>query len=178
MRINESWHFVPGECIPVIDASTPLLQVYQRLYAGGHGGFLMDKGNRADSYVKAYELADSILAAMQNNPEKIRDITNKPIGKVIAKLSGNTSNVFVPVDPNAVDADYDESALRFQPERIFRVMAFGQPAGWFLNHETVRGTVTRRVVFLCANDPPHRNADPDHGTCYSCPKLIKTAILE
>jgi len=176
MKLNESPHFVPKERIPIIDASSSFLQVYQQLSASGHGGFLMDKGNRADAYVKAYDLADAVLQEVQHNPEKITDITSKPIGEVIAALPGTAANFLVSVDPVAVDVDYDEHVLQNQKDKVFRVIASGRTDGWFLNHERLHGTLTRRTIFLC--EAGHRNPDPDHGTCYSCPSPIVKTIVE
>jgi len=172
-KLYDSWHFVPHEDIPPIDSSVPFHKVYQLLYMGGYGGFLLGEGDRARIYVKAYELAETALRKVAGDPKKARELTETPIGQVVATLTEAEQKVIVPVPHDPVDIQSDENALRIPEERVFRVTDSGKTTGWYLNHESVRNTTTRRTIFVC--EQGHDNSDPDQGRCYSCPfPIVKT----
>ncbi len=49
----------------------------------------------------------------------------------------------------------------------------GIPAGWYSADDTLLEVIqTPPDTWICTNEPPHKNADPDSGKCRSCGKAL------
>jgi len=178
--LKDSWHFTPVDQIPQIDGLTPFREVYQLLSQSGRGGFLLLDEGKAQNYVKAYELADAVVRHTVKDVnqmtwlsqserdlaliEQFKIISDTSIKEIVRNASRWTP--VVPVDQAPIDVIADEQELRAQDERVFDVQEAGESIGWYLNHETVKHTLTEKPVFICKNG--HRNPNSDHGTCHYC----------
>jgi hypothetical protein len=166
--LRESWHFVALDNVPVIEADTPLHEAYARLGIAGLGGFLLRGPSGTRRYVPAGRFARDVIARGRADRALLRRLTAEPIGRLLAEGVG--TDTLVPVHEAAVSVDIDAESLRRQQETVFDVVLAGSPIGYFMNHESVRETVTRKTRFVCSRG--HSNNDPDHGTCYKCPAPI------
>ena len=164
-NLRSSWHFVPLSEVPAIDGLTPLNEVYAQLSTGGHGGFILLERGKPQHYVRATPFAADVINRAKGNAVLLRELSTAPMAQLVAKGIGAAG--LVPIDVTAVDVEADAEILRRQPERVFDIVESGLSIGWFMNHETVRETTTRKTWWICKNN--HRNSDPDHGTCYFCP---------
>lgn len=173
-NLKESWHFVPAQRIPRIEGSTPFRKVYTQLYGGGCGGFLLTEEGRVTGYVKGYELAQDAITSARGDADRLREITGMPIRRAVIEL--NQAKSLIPVPTVTIDWTSEEGQLRGQPETVFNVTAANDTIGWYLNHETVRETATKKTIFLCTRG--HKNTDPDHGTCSYCPALLDQTTEE
>lgn len=161
--LKDSTHFVSADAIPLVELSTPFREVYSRLSRDGRGGFIVSATDGSRNYVKAYELAEEAIGKAAGDAAKVRRLADASIGQCLQTATG----ALVPVDDHPIDVSADDGSLRQQPERVFAVIEAGRFTGWFLNHESIRDTLTPKTVYVCAQG--HENPDPDHGTCYSCP---------
>jgi hypothetical protein len=166
--LRSSFKFVSAETLPQIESTTTFQEAYSQLSRRKFGGFILSEKGVPRSYVKGLELAEKIIAQASGNHQRLRIYCSQPIGLLIAELAANEA--LVPV----VDAQTsNESELQDRADTVFRVVDGSGFVGWYLNHEGVLETATRKTVFICQQG--HRNADPDHGTCYSCPfPIVRT----
>jgi len=170
--LMSSFHFVPLSDVPVLSDSTPLRAAYSHLAKAGRGGFILERGSTR-TYVKAAQLAAELLQRADTGPEGMTQLADESLGEVLSRGIG--AGGLVPIMEQPVDVDADVAGLTRQPETVFRVVDTGKSVGWFLNHETVRDTMTQKTWWICAKG--HRNPDPDHGTCYSCPgRIVRTEV--
>jgi hypothetical protein len=162
----------------MIDSFTPLREVYAQLSSKDQsGGFFLTEAGRTRSYIKAGYLADEIVKDAKENPDRMRSLSDTPIGQIISNRTRTAQPDWaVPINPDPVDVSNDETSLRSQSPTVFAVIESGTRTGWYLNHESVRDTVTQRTWFICKKG--HRNPDPDHGTCYRCPFPIESTQTE
>jgi CBS domain-containing protein len=170
-------HFYGPRRIITAEGSTPLYKVYQLLDARDTGGLVLTEDGRPTQYVKTSLLASEVVkhamvgiegvgvVSDDDIVERMRQLSDSHISDVIEVIGAH--DTVVPIDSQPVHSQTNPSSLKEQPDRVFRVMDGDVLVGWYLNRKTVAETVTRKVWFVCRNG--HKNADPDHGTCYRCP---------
>jgi hypothetical protein len=168
--IKSSWKYLAQEKLPRIDSSTPFKDVYSQLDRSGSSGFLLTNRGEIQAYIKAHQLAATIVQQAQSDADLQRTYSTESIGNLIDRFPGSRVPV-APVPPGA-----DEAALHQAGETVFEISEDDRAIGWYLNHETVRDTATKKTVFIC--QVGHRNPDSDHGTCYSCPFPIVSTATE
>lgn len=188
--LKDSYHFVTATDLLRINGQTHFQEVYKQLNDAGQGGFLLIDEGKAQTYVNAYNLADTVVRRAVKEVERnysiphsqlnhrLKDSTD-PSTTMLANLMQAISQtpireivqdirnwIFIEIDETAVDVDAEETALQNQDDKVFEVYESGQPVGWYLNHERVRDTTTEKPVFICSNG--HPNPDTDSGRCYRC----------
>lgn len=170
--ITEEWKFITMDKLPHIEGNTSFQQVYAQLSRRGFGGFILSQNGELVNYVKGPVLATEVVRRANGDAQVLRRYSDETIANVIAEIS--TPSVLVPIlspQPGATEAQ-----LRNHSDAVFRIVGPDGSVGWYLNHEDVRTTATTKTVFICKNG--HRNSDPDHGTCYSCPFPITRTETE
>jgi hypothetical protein len=150
--------------------------VYKILWGKNAGGFVLAEGGAARSYVKAGEMASAVIGMTDHDPNKLNKYCVMPIGQLLSIVLTSHPLAIVPLVPGPVTINSDESQLQNRPDAVFSVTDKDHQVGWYLNHEDVRKTATKRIVFICTNG--HRNSDPDHGSCYQCPAAIDRSETE
>ena len=165
--LRNSWKYLADERLPRLDTATTFREVYSQLNRSGCSGFILSAKGEVEGYVKASELAEQVVQKANGDAQTLRTYSNEPIGKIVSEFK----TMLVPVQLAATDAT--ESVLQNTGDTVFRIFETDGTAGWYLNHEGVLATATKKTVFICTNG--HRNPDPDHGTCYRCPfPIIRT----
>ena len=169
MRIlDKKEHFVSIQDMPSFGVSTPILDVYRKLAEAKRGGFILNDGEK-QLFVKAGDLATKTMLGsppavrrmVAELQETIGDLCNTPgLGAAIIPLE--TASVKVEDDPTPLQDEVED--------KVYAVTSIDGSVGYFLNHEAVADPATKRLYFVCTNN--HRNPDPDHGYCYSCPAKI------
>lgn len=173
--VKDSSHFLAQDHIPRIESSVPFGRVYEELGARGVSGFILVEAGRPKGYVRASQLAVVAVNKVSKDSGVMEQLTHTSIGRVVSEHVNESPQVLVHLHPSRVDARNEERDLQTQVEKVFEVDEFGTQLGWYLNQENIRDTLTEKTFFLCANG--HRNVDPDHGTCYSCPfPIIGTEV--
>jgi hypothetical protein len=160
-QLSNSWKYLAHDRLPRMDTTTSFREVYSQLNRSGNSGFLLSANGEVRGYVKAYELATEVVQRANGDAQALRTYSSEAIGELIAEFGVP----LVPVLP--ADEDATESLLYQKGETVFRIKEANGRLGWYLNHEGVRETATKKTVFICSNG--HRNPDSDHGTCYRCP---------
>ncbi len=168
-------HYVPGAEMLQVEISTPYHEVQRLTSERQQGGFVVTDHGRPRWYVKAAPLAEVLVSKAAGMAGGLERVSILPVGEVLELSVSQSAAPMLPVD-TAVDMGADPSPLQNQDDAVFLVTRKGKPVGFFLNHETLRETLTHRVWFLCTNH--HRNPDPDHGTCYHCPFPIVGTEVE
>jgi hypothetical protein len=171
-KLYDSLHFVPGDALPEIEDGLSPRDVFKVLEAHPSGGFVLTNDGVAQCYVKAAELA----GALQRLSADSSSIWDSPMSIVVERV--RETDPIVPVDPLQVSADEEESRLTAQPPKAFRVADSSGRIGWFLNHESLRVTQTRRVRFVCDGKEKHKTYDPDHGDCPKCRGRLSIEITQ
>lgn len=167
--IKSSWKYIAQDKLPRIDSSTTFKDVYSQLDRSGSSGFLLSNRGEIQAYIKAHQLAATIVQQAQGDPTLLRTYAAERIGNLIERFPGSQVPVAAP-PPGA-----DETVLQQAGETVFEISEDDRTIGWYLNHEPVRDTATKKTVFICQMG--HRNPDADHGTCYRCPfPIVSTAI--
>jgi hypothetical protein len=160
------------DAFPTFDQSTPVLDAFQALAQHDLGAFIY-KAPGAEYLVRADRLATHLFGKDKEIPW-LRKTTVLPLGRVLS--AGGKWGLRVqsaPLEPTTDPSPFQS----LDQDLVFQVVgAEGGRLGWFLNHETVLEPATRRVFFKCENG--HRNPDPDHGTCYSCPAKIVGPVTD
>ena len=168
--LKNSWKYLTQEKLPRIDTGTIFKEAYAQLNRSGSSGFLLvDKGDLR-GWIKADRLAQAIVKEAKGDAERLRELSAEPIGKVVERLAPTVLVTVTDAPPNATEVMLDDVV----EETVFRIAEADGTTGWYLNHETVREAATKPTVFVC--QVGHRNPDPDHGTCYSCPFPIVGTI--
>lgn len=168
--LKNSWKYLSQEKVPRIDTATTFKEVYTQLHRTGSSGFLLSNRGEIQGYIKAHELASTVVQQAQGDAKLLRDYSAEPIGKLIDQFPASR----VPVAPTPPGAD--ETVLYRSGETVFEISEDDRTIGWYLNHETVRDTATKKTVFICQMG--HENPDSDHGTCYRCPfPIVSTATV-
>lgn len=165
--LKRSWKYLAQEKLPQIDSGTTFMQTYSQLSRTGCSGFLLTDKGQLRGYVKAHVLADAVLKQSNGDAQRLREYSAEQIGAVVDKVGASLVSV-APIPRGATEATLEKMG-----ETVFQVIDLDGSTGWYLNHETIRDTATRKTVFICSNG--HRNPDSDHGTCYSCPfPIVRT----
>lgn len=172
MSLKTTEHFIDPDRIITVDETTPLYRVYQQLADRQKGGVILTEAGRPTNYVKAAQLAEIVVQQAHGEVKVLRALSDCAIREVVKKPESRVA--VVPVDTISVDVNADPLPLQQQAERVFEVKENNVFVGWFLNHEGLVATTTRKTQFVCTNG--HENPDPDHGTCYQCPAALKDVV--
>ena len=161
-------HFISIGDMPSFDVSTPILDVYQKLAEAKRGGFILNDGEK-QVFVKAGDLATKTMIGSPPAVRKMVAELQQTIGD-LCKTPG-LGPAIIPLEEDSVKIEDDPTPLQNVPEdKVYAVTSGDASVGYFLNHESVADPATKRLYFVCGNN--HRNSDPDHGYCYSCPAKI------
>jgi hypothetical protein len=159
-------YFLGAQQLLEISAETPLNQALGNLSHLPGSGLILTEYGRPKSFVKVNDLVNDVV----NNPTSSISLFDTPIGNVVMHLGQQTNSV-VPIDPKILQPN--DSVPTAGGPRVYQVASAG--GGWYFNDPELKVMAMRRTVYVCKNN--HRNADPDHGTCYYCPYPI-TAQFE
>lgn len=177
MALNkENRHFFSPDRIPEIEGSTPFWRTYQTLHHKGVGGFVMTENGHPKRYIDAAKLASLFLRRADGTKETLKQLSETAIREHVsdAEKRGERGVIMIEEMPAYVN----EAVLLNEHYRAYNLVTdSGHRYGWFLNHEPIAETMTRRVVFICKRG--HPNPDSDGGTCYRCPsEIVQSATID
>lgn len=166
-RSSDSTHFVPAGQISMVEESTAVEEVFDRLKEEGRGAFILTRGGRPAGFVRVDRLRTELAAEMEaaGSVDKTLGVMQRPVSEALDRL-GATATV-IQIIHEAVDVEAEEPG--WQPEeRICPVTKHGTVVGWHLSHETMRSAIeTPPEVWYC--DPNgHRNLRYNNGRCCCC----------
>jgi hypothetical protein len=173
--LRELYHFVPRAEVLQVDISSPYQEVQRLAGERSQGGFVVTKSGSPWCYVIAKHLAEFVVSRGRGRQEELGRLSMLSIGELLKLVSSSSPAPMLSFGP-PVDVAANAAPLQNQADAVFLVLENGAPVGFFLNHETVRETLTERVWFICQKG--HRNLDSDHGTCYECPFPIDRTEVE
>lgn len=169
-KVIDAPDFVPFDSLPHLDTSLTVVKAYAHLARTGRIAFWVDLG-RSRYFVKGNELLETLLA--NETRETVGTVMGSTLSEVLLDPRMKTTHLqLLNIEPDTTPEALPESdsAVAFLVSRDNRSL------GWFLNQKSLFNPATRRPRFIC--ELGHQNPDPDHGTCYQCPKKIVTVRLE
>lgn len=171
-KLTSSPHFISLLQMPTFDAGTPVLKVTQELARRNRGGFVIDEGERK-VFIKGAALLEGLIRGPRISLREMTTQTDMTIGRLCSM--SEVQDAVIPVEEQPVGSNADAFSLqKITVDKVYVVRDDSGLIGYFLNHETVVDPATKRIVYICGNG--HRNADPDHGSCYTCAaKIVGTA---
>lgn len=166
---SESYHFASTYEVPTFSGSTTFEDVYQKLDSKKCGGFVVRHRGGYRSHVDAVGLAQVALKRVADDSAALERLASQPIIEIVEEAIPSPEIVLVTSEP--LQAASEEPSRHPHP-LVYEVLDRGRRIGWYLNRETVRGTTTRKTVFLCSDEPPHKNSTYNGGQCSWCPRPI------